>query len=274
MASTSMLLTLFLSFAVTAFASEFNYSLSGHDWPELCVTGTRQSPINIVKKDAVDAGTSDSFGLEYTLSNSYSVINTGHVIQVVPENVSQNKLILRDGTSYKLLQFHFHGFSEHSFDGMFAPLEVHFVHQSEADPTKYAVVGCMFRDDPDEMDNNMLSEIIANTPSTASTVNVTGPYMAWSDLCLAATKKGSRGGGAGSSKGAVFRVYTYLGSLTTPGCGEVVEWFVLAKPQYISTSQVIKLYDAVAAVSHGVRVNNRMPQPLKGRTVSTFLAYK
>lgn len=264
MASTSLasvIVVLSLS-ASYAFASEgvtFNYTLSGKDWPGSCPVGRRQSPINIVTSEVVEKIISFAFKLRYVSSNAFTVKNNGHVIEVTPSNAGHNKLILRDGSSYTLRQFHFHGFSEHSFDGFFSPLEVHFVHISDTDPGKIAVVGCLLAVHPDETDNIYLTDIINNMPYTISSTNVTGSSVVWSDLVLSTP---------------LYRVYTYLGSLTTPTCDEVVEWFLLAKPQYISTAQAIKFYDAVAAVSNGNRMNNRPTQATNGRKVEAFLASK
>ncbi len=48
-------------------------------------------------------------------------------------------------TAYRLLQFHVHSPSEHTIDGKYYDLEVHFVHQHYTE-NKLAVVGVFFDD--------------------------------------------------------------------------------------------------------------------------------
>lgn len=262
MASSTVYGLLLLSLCGVAFAATgapFNYTASGLDWLESCERGVRQSPINIVRGNAVDAGTSTAFSLSYSPITQFNLKNTGVVIQVTPANAAESKLVLRDGSVYSLLQLHFHGFSEHAIDGQLGPLEVHFVHVGDANATKLAVVGVLFRLHPDDLPNTVLQSIVDELPKTVSnkTMSVTADWASLLNI---------------KSKGQ--RVYTYLGSLTTPLCDERVEWSVLAKTQYISVAQAIKFYDAIAAVAHGDWTDNRPPQPLKGRTVETFMTTK
>ena len=62
---------------------------------------------------------------------------------------------------------------------------------------------------------------------------------------------------------------TYSGSLTTPGCNEVVHWINILTPLKISSAQLqaFRMLDG----AHGDIVNNyRPPQPLNGREVKFF----
>ena len=85
-----------------------------------------------------------------------NLVDNGHTIQVTVEEGST--LTTSRGT-YKLKQFHFHTPSEHTINGEYFPMEVHFVHQS-ADG-KFAVVGALFADGPA---NENLAKLIANFP--------------------------------------------------------------------------------------------------------------
>ena len=64
--------------------------------------------------------------------------------------------------------------------------------------------------------------------------------------------------------------YHYEGSLTTPECNEIVDWYVIATPQYISWTNWNSLYDHMG-------VSNRNVQDLNGRKVmkgfSSALSY-
>ena len=69
------------------------------------------------------------------------VVDNGHAIQV---NVKNGGKLILDGREYTLVQFHFHGHSEHTIDGKQYALEGHLVHKS-ADG-HLAVVGVMFNE--------------------------------------------------------------------------------------------------------------------------------
>jgi len=56
-------------------------------------------------------------------------------------------------------------------------------------------------------------------------------------------------------------VYHYQGSLTTPGCGEGVQWFVNSEPLKIKKANFEKL----KGVLNGGKASNRKVQDLNGR---------
>jgi len=56
--------------------------------------------------------------------------------------------------------------------------------------------------------------------------------------------------------------FRYAGSLTTPACGQGLQWNVLAKPITASAEQIKKLEELFKPYG-----NSRPPQPLNGRTV-------
>ncbi|CAL8468223.1 g7762 [Coccomyxa elongata] len=76
--------------------------------------------------------------------------------------------------------------------------------------------------------------------------------------------------------------YAYRGSLTTPPCSEDVTWVVFTHPVKMSVAQLKSLYRANAYTFQpcenpkksklcnilGARTNNRVLQPLNGRTIS------
>lgn len=63
--------------------------------------------------------------------------------------------------------------------------------------------------------------------------------------------------------------YYYQGSLTTPDCNEIVNWFVVKEPLQISKSQknLIDSYFKNNPNFANGRGNNRVIQPLNGRQV-------
>ncbi|PKP47007.1 MAG: hypothetical protein CVT92_17240 [Bacteroidetes bacterium HGW-Bacteroidetes-1] len=121
-----------------------NESDNGQDkWIDLCTGynacgGQSQSPVNI--SAAITDTTLSELVFSYS-STPAEIENNGHTIEFVCEEGS--KLIIST-KEYELLQFHYHAQSEHQMDGMYYPLEVHFVHKaSESD---YAVVGVFFEE--------------------------------------------------------------------------------------------------------------------------------
>ena len=63
--------------------------------------------------------------------------------------------------------------------------------------------------------------------------------------------------------------WTYPGSLTTPGCGGGVAWFVLAAPGAVSVAAVTRYRQVIGRFPGygGYRGNNRPVQPLGDRAV-------
>jgi hypothetical protein len=64
--------------------------------------------------------------------------------------------------------------------------------------------------------------------------------------------------------------YNYQGSLTTPGCNEGINWFLMANPMYLSPRQVLAFTSVLATEQGGMSrgADNRLIQPLNGRTVT------
>ena len=88
----------------------------------LCGMGTEQSPIDIVQPDAANI---PDIVFDYYPS-AVNIFNDGHTIQV---NYDEASSINVDGINYKLLQFHFHGPSEHTINDKHFAMEMHLVHQ-------------------------------------------------------------------------------------------------------------------------------------------------
>ena len=67
------------------------------------------------------------------------------------------------------------------------------------------------------------------------------------------------------------KLYHYEGSLTTPPCSEIVDWIVVNDPQPISVEQLNLLNSFWGDNEHFNKTtgngNNRLVQPLNGRTV-------
>ncbi len=196
--------------------------------------GSQQSPIDIVVNDTVDADLS-KIAVHWGPSG-LEIKNNGHTIQA---NYDEGSYIIVNGKKFDLLQFHFHAPSEHALNGKLYDMEAHFVHKS--DDGELAVVGVFFEAGEE---NAALKPIWQNMPHHVGTKSVSGIKIDGNDLIPSNTKE----------------YFHYMGSLTTPPCSEVVNWYVLAEPLQASKKQI-------QAFSDLIKANNRPVQPLNRRFV-------
>ncbi|CAI5510232.1 unnamed protein product [Closterium sp. Naga37s-1] len=234
-------------------AGGVSYSQSGLDWGGDCQTGEKQSPINIVMDEAKEESAPEKFVLEYdSAATTATVLNKGFSVPVAPNPEKTYKLHINSGV-YNLLQMHVHAFSEHAVNGLFSPMEAHFVHVHESDPNKLAVVGVMIRlqrhDESSAWVDTWLSKAPAEVNGTA-TIDI--PDGFWADMI-------------DTSMG----FWRYPGSLTTPDCNEIVEWHVLRKAKFLSVAQTITFMNMLAKLNTE-RTDNRLPEPVNGRTVTYY----
>jgi carbonic anhydrase len=198
----------------------------------LCKTGTTQSPIDF--HHTFKAGKTD-LDLDYQAAE-LAIENNGHTIKVTYPNGNYLQVA---GQTYKLLQFHYHAPSEHTENGRFHDMEIHFVHQ--ANDGTLAVIG-VFVDEGSE--NLALREIWEHLPKrTKPMQKIKTEIINARDLI---------------PDNAGF--YRYMGSLTTPPCSEGVNWFVMKQPIYASKAQIKKFRDIMAG-------NNRPTLPVNQRLI-------
>ncbi len=223
---------------------EFWATLCGSDW-ESC-GGSSQSPINI-ETSTVEH---DDDNLEpiqtWYRGTSVDIINNGHTVQFNYDAGSTARL---NGIEYELKQFHFHTGSEHTVDNYRYDMEMHLVHQ---DPNTglLAVIGVFFKEG---RSNYLLGKFLNHIPKNEGE-HFKDPYRHFFVNFLLPYDK---------------TYYTYNGSLTTPGCDEIVTWYVLKNPIRASRRQL----DAFKKIMHS---NYRPVQDLNNRIVRSaggFLAY-
>ena len=118
-------------------------------------SGQNQSPVNL---DGFIEAELAPLKVDYAAGASEAA-NNGHTVQVSYEPGSTLEL---DGTSFQLIQFHFHMPSENQFKGRSYPLEGHLVHADEKG--NLAVVAVMFEEGER---NAMLANLWARRPSKA-----------------------------------------------------------------------------------------------------------
>ena len=230
--------------AADAHGGEVHWSYSGETGPEawsklkpefnLCAIGKRQSPINIEDSASLQ-GPAEPVQFEYRASNA-TVVNNGHTIQVDVQG--ENNITVR-GSTYRLLQFHFHSPSEEQINFKRYPMVAHLVHKNAEG--QLAVVAVLLEAG---VANALIDKVWTYMPLEASDrVRMPQDLLNLNELLPADQ-----------------RYYQFMGSLTTPPCSENVLWMVMKQPVSVSRSQ-IKLFTQIYP-------NNARPvQQLNGRTV-------
>jgi carbonic anhydrase len=209
---------------------------------EMCGTGQQQTPIDLVTT-AVESVPLSEMPLSmanYDQSVDLVLLNNGHTLQVVvaSEMGQADPQVTFEDKTYYLVQFHYHTTSEHTLDGASSLFELHFVHKA-ADES-LLVVGVMF--DEGEADP-VIDELLAHDPGheLQTTCQET---VALSELMPTGTG-----------------FFHYPGSLTTPGCSEGVQWFVIDEPATASAEQAQIWQERFEGTT------NRPVQPLNDRVV-------
>ena len=236
----AMSLTVFAGFANADGAVKWGYtgSIGPANWGDLskefatCKTGQVQAPIDIQSKQA--AKVTAPIKTSYKASAG-EILNNGHTIQV---NLTDGGTANLGGVDYKILQFHGHTPAEEKIDGKSFPFNFHLVHQS-ADG-KLAVIGVLFNEGKE---NAALKDIFANMPATEGKTALKAPFN------------------AGTILPSSLAYYNYAGSLTTPGCGEGVQFFILKTPVELSSAQL-------SAFKKIFPMNARPVMPLNGRKIT------
>jgi carbonic anhydrase len=207
-------------------------------WGELdpsfasCSGGTQQSPIDVAQVEG-----SDLADLEFTYApvSPLHIINNGHTVQV---NVPAGNSIVVDGTTYELIQFHFHTPSEHAIGGRAEAMELHLVHRAQDE--SLAVVGLFLKEGAEH--------------ATLKPVFEAMPVMAGPEQEVAGTVD------LPSMLPLTRTTFRYMGSLTTPPCTEGVHWILFTEPAEVSAAQ-IEAYHKI------FELDARPVQPLNDRTV-------
>lgn len=220
-------------------ASSTHWSYSGAEGPNAwggldeswttCVDGSAQSPINITKPAGKDVINPE---LTY-VAGPAEILNNGHTIQA---NAASGSSLVVDEATYALAQAHFHSPSEHTVDGVAAPVEVHFVNKTS--DSQLAVLGVMVIQGKE----NKAWQPLVNSLSVKQDAPVTAE-LDWAAM-LPQDKT----------------TFRYSGSLTTPPCSEGVSWMLFKYPVELSAKQI----DAFKSAYSG---NNRPLQLVGDRTV-------
>lgn len=230
--------------APAAGGHEVHWSYAGPQGPEhwaemkpefgACATGQRQSPVHIDEAGTLQ-GPAEPLVFNHQPSGG-SVINNGHTIQVDLDG--GNTLTVR-GSTYRLLQFHFHHPAEEKVNHKGFAMVAHLVHRN--DQGQLAVVAVLI--DPGAA-NDLVHKVWTHMPlDTGDRVPLPAGLIDMKDLLPQDQ-----------------RYYQFMGSLTTPPCTEGVLWMVLKQPVTVSRDQ-LKLFARLFPM------NARPVQALNGRVV-------
>jgi carbonic anhydrase len=184
----------------------------------VCASGEIQAPVDLGRNQT----TSHRF---HTLSIDYGpttgeIFNNGHTIEIETEG---ENLLTIEGVEYELVQFHFHGPSEHTLEGEGTDMELHLVHRNAAGTN--AVVAVLL---DRGATSGALSPILGQLPDDLTVHHPLDAPFDPADFLPEA------------------RVHArYLGSLTTPPCTEGVQWFVLMTPMTVSTEHLAQFHERI-----------------------------
>ncbi|TYZ62075.1 hypothetical protein PybrP1_008062, partial [[Pythium] brassicae (nom. inval.)] len=188
--------------------------------------GKSQSPVNLVyhSNSVVNLwGTTDVAPIK--LSGSCKGFNLKQLVDVFKWELADATacklaLQLQNGKTYSLLQFHVHTPSEHTIEGHNYNGEIHFVHKEDGGDG-LLVVGLLLNAEENVGEYNWVQNIL-NTMDKGvegSTVAV-DLGVNYVDLINHLVSRS--------------HLFNYSGSLTTPPCSEIVNWWVLNNPLSIS----------------------------------------
>ncbi|POM75661.1 Hypothetical protein PHPALM_7202 [Phytophthora palmivora] len=157
---------------------------------------------------------------------------------------------------YDLAQFHVHAPSEHTLNGEPLDGEVHFVH-SNKDGSALLVVGVFMEVDPSGDTDPWLETVIDGIDDVSATKPIMLDLASYSALVRKSVKGGS--------------LFNYPGSLTTPGCSEIVDWWVVEKPMKVSAKDLTRIRENQGEIELNYKSENARPvQPLNDRIVKSF----
>jgi len=203
-----------------------------------------------------------------------SVKNNGHTAQLdVIATLEGDVGVLSGGPlngDYQILQLHFHWGSddtkgsEHTLNGKMFPMELHIVHKKVGEPEflsakeGLAVTGFFF--EVTAADNpaiEPLVEKLKNIIDPESKFDMSGSSFRIDELI-------------GPVISPLTEYGNYAGSLTTPGCMEIVNWINFIKPIEISASQLALFRTLQDSKDKDIVDNFRPVQPLNERPYTFY----
>ncbi|MCX6131625.1 MAG: carbonic anhydrase family protein [Proteobacteria bacterium] len=212
-------------------------------WPGTCQRGQaaeqRQSPIALTDS-LFTKSSKNPIKFSYTAADA-EILDNGHTIQY--RFKGDAGYLMFEGSKYSLKQFHFHKTSEHTLNGKTYDMEVHFVHMKEAKGKneKPAAVALGF-----------LVSSGASTPDWTKVWDALPVKAASSAAPVQAEHGQATPAHHENILGLVSKInvrslipakakyLVYEGSLTTPGCDEIVTHVIDKQPIAFDSKQIEK----------------------------------
>lgn len=204
-----------------------NGPLGQRHWCGACNldSSKRQAPINIDPARATRDPNLPKLDFLGYKATQLSVDKKYHNLKIDYKNGDSYIKIGTD--TFKLVEFHFHRPSEEAIDNRRTAMVIHLVHESVTQPGSLAVVAILVKaGQPDEKTKKLVDTLIQNAPVVNGPVAPQDVEINAADLLPA---------GSFPENHSYFR---YEGSLTTPGCGEGVMFYVLKTSVYFSAEQL------------------------------------
>jgi len=272
----SFLLLPLLNLLLPASCSDWTYKLEDHSGPshwEFECKGDHQSPINI-PSTGLESTTFPALSFSnYDLEPAAAILrNNGHSakLSTEPATAAETPILSGGGLShnYKFAQIHFHWGaedgkgSEHLVGDTAYPMEMHLVHYkathskitdalAEGAYDSLAVLGIFFQvSDERNPALDMLLPHLAQIKTAETKVDAT-PFPISSFLWM----------------GDMSSFYRYNGSLTTPGCNEIVQWTVVKEPVSVTVDQLEAFRELLTKEEEPLVDNFRPVQKLGERQV-------
>ena len=255
----------------------FSYLKRGNDWECQCAEGKEQSPIDIIKKDAIKSPAAPVFSFEEV--DAISPLTSLDGTMVAKEHIkikyfknairifhtNFGKIVTLDGTVYHAEEIVFHTPAEHLLDGIRHEMEMQVIAygQSKGDIAKQVVLSFIFEKKPGVY-NKFIDDVdffnLPNKDSPEKNIlnNLFIPKVLYTSE---------------SEEMTVMRpisLYTYQGSITFPPCTERTIHYVASDPIPIGHAMITMLKEAIR--SNDTQADNELEnireiQPLNGRKV-------
>uniref|UniRef100_A0ACD5X0V2 Uncharacterized protein n=1 Tax=Avena sativa TaxID=4498 RepID=A0ACD5X0V2_AVESA len=212
----------------------------------------KQSPIDIVTKNAVPKPDLESLNRTYVASEATLIYNGKENSMTFPGKVGGVSI---GGKSFSLKKVLWRTPSEHTVNGKRHPLEVQLVHESDAGTGELAIIAILYKvGSPDSFYYQLKRELteLAGDKCNYAVDDARSPMGL---VHLRSLQKRT---------GSYFR---YMGSLTAPPCTENVYWNVLGKVRKMTQEQLDML---LAPLPPAAKQNARPVQPLNGRVVQFY----
>ncbi|XP_038070181.1 carbonic anhydrase 1-like [Patiria miniata] len=238
--------------------------------------GNRQSPVNIVTKNALVDASQGPLTIDYSSARCTEIVNNGHAFQVNAQSSDTN---LSGGPllhNYRLAQFHCHWGSkdgqgsEHTIDGKHYDAELHMVHWNTD----------LFQTTGDALSHDKGLAVLT------AFVKIGKENSGWTKLVALLNKVKCKDDKCCIEDGFDPSMllpenkkdyWTYEGSLTTPPCYESVRFIIYREPVEISAQQIKSLRDLLSYKQSGqpesghpehLSDNYRPTMPLNSRVIT------